>query len=53
MFGSAHQFAFKFGDQFPHGLANRTPPVVENGIPIGERILVHWTTLPAPNASNG
>jgi hypothetical protein len=27
--------------------------VIENGVPIGERILMHWTSLPAPHAGNG
>lgn len=53
MFASARQFTFEFRDQFTHGFANRTPAVVENGIPIGERVLVHRTTLPAPDAGDG
>ena len=53
MFADAHQFAFELRDQFTHRFANRTPSVVEKRMPVGKRILVHRTTLPAPHAGDG
>ena len=53
MFPGAHQLAFEFRDQFTHRFTDRTSSVVENGMPVGERILVHRASLPAPNAGDG
>jgi len=47
MFRGSCQLDFEFCDQFTDGLANRTPPLVENGIPVGERVFVHRADPPS------
>ena len=53
LFSGSSQLDLQLRDQFTHRFAERAPPVIENGVPIGERILMHLTPLPAPHAGNG
>jgi len=52
-FSGSGQLRFQLRDQFTHRFAERAPTVIEYGVPIGQRILVHGTPLPAPRAGNG
>lgn len=53
MFPSPRQFALELRDQFTDRFAERAPTMIEDGMPIGERILVHRASAPASHAGDG
>ena len=52
-FPRPRQFSLELRDQFAHWFAKSAPAMVENGMPISERIFVHRASPPASYAGDG
>ena len=52
MLSGSSQFDLQLRDQFTHRFADRMSPMIEDGVPIGERIIMYPASVPAPHAGN-